>query len=80
MMQREKPAAANLIKSRDSGAHARRLRRSNVVAVEFGSYAEFWIFRNELGWHWVSRCSTRSSSGAFRLKRECLADARRRLL
>lgn len=42
-------------------------------------FPDFWMFRNEGGWRWVSRDATRSSRAAFDFAPACMLDARHTL-
>jgi hypothetical protein len=62
-----------LPKHRDAAAY--QLRALVRDSFRTGVFPGFWIFRNEQGWHWVSRDASRSSARGFKRRLGCVADA-----
>ena len=43
------------------------------------AFPDFWMFKNEGGWRWVSNDGTKSSRAAFEFAPYCALNARRTL-
>lgn len=55
------------------------LERKAFEEDGFITFPDFYMFRNESGWRWVSRDATKSSPAAFEHAPTCMIDARHTL-